>query len=122
MKDERPTKRITDYRGRGVRPTNERWQHVVEHAEMAGQLSKLRATLRRPERVLLSRLDTNVHLYYRCFENTPVTKMEAQSEPQHRTQVKKYLMVAVKDLEDDAFVITSFFTSEIRGGAEVWAK
>jgi hypothetical protein len=108
MKGERSTKRFTDYRGRRVRLTDERWQHVIEHAEMVDQLSKLRATLRSPERVLLSRLDTNVHLYYRWFESTPVTK--------------KYLMVAVKDLEDDAFVITSFFTSEIRGGAEVWAK
>lgn len=102
------TRTITDYRGHRVRLTNERWRHAIEHAEMKRQLRKLRSTVQRPDRVLLSRLDSTVHLYYRWFESTPVTK--------------KYLMVAVKDLEDDAFVITSFFTSEIRGGAEVWAK
>jgi CRISPR/Cas system CMR subunit Cmr4 (Cas7 group RAMP superfamily) len=44
----------------------------------------------------------------RWFERTSVTS--------------KHLMVAVKDLDDDAFVITPFFTGEVRGGAEIWAK
>lgn len=81
---------------------------MVEHAEMTGQLRKLRSTLRSPDRVLLSRLDASVRLYYRSFESTPVGS--------------KHLMVAVKDVEDDAFVITAFFTGEVRGGAEVWVK
>ena len=102
------TKMITDYRGRKIRLTDERWQHAIEHAEMAGQLSRLGWTLRSPDRVLRSRLDTSVHLYYRWFPRTPVTS--------------KHLMVAVKDLDDDAFVITAFFTGEVRGGAEIWAK
>jgi hypothetical protein len=108
MAQRQATTVITDYRGRKVRLTGERWQHVIEHAEMAGQLPRLRSTLRSPDRVLLSRLDTSVHLYYRRFERTPVTS--------------KHLMVAVKDLDDDAFVITAFFTGEVKGGAEIWAK
>jgi hypothetical protein len=44
----------------------------------------------------------------RWFERTPVTR--------------KHLMVAVKNLGDDAFVITAFFTNEVRGGVEIWAK
>ena len=32
------------------------------------------------------------------------------------------LMVAVKILEEDAFVITAFFTAEVKGGEQIWPK
>ncbi len=108
MTKRRPTRTITDYRGRNVRLTDERWRHVIEHAEMMGQLRKLRSTLHSPDRVLHSRLDASVHLYYRWFESTTVGS--------------KHLMVAVKDVGADAFVITAFFTDEVKGGSELWAK
>jgi hypothetical protein len=31
-------------------------------------------------------------------------------------------MVAVKVLEEDAFVITAFFTDEVKGAEQIWAK
>jgi len=31
-------------------------------------------------------------------------------------------MVAVKILEDDAFIITAFFTDEVKGGTQIWPK
>jgi hypothetical protein len=34
----------------------------------------------------------------------------------------KHLMVAVKILEEDAFVITAFFTGEVKGGEQIWPK
>jgi hypothetical protein len=102
------TKRIKDYSGRTVRLSAERWQHVVEHSEMVGQERKLRQTLREPQKVLTSRLDSSVHLYYRLYERSPVGR--------------KYLTAAVKMLDEDAFVITAFFTDEIKGGSIVWPK
>jgi len=104
----RATRRIRDYAGRTVRLTAERWQHLVEHSEMVGQERKLRQTLRAPQTVLTSRLDPTVHLYYRFFRKSPVGA--------------KHLMAAVKMLEQDAFVITAFFTDEIKGGSQVWPK
>jgi hypothetical protein len=53
-------------------------------------------------------LDSSVHLYYRLYERSPVGR--------------KYLMVAVKIVSDDAFVITAFFTDEPKGGKSVWPK
>ena len=35
---------------------------------------------------------------------------------------RKYLMAAVKILSDDAFVITAFFTDELKGGKDIWPK
>lgn len=75
---------------------------------MAGQERKLREVLRAPKKVLTSRLDLTVHLYYRFYRRSPVGP--------------KYLMVAVKILEQDAFVITAFFTDELQGGSEIWAR
>ena len=82
--------------------------HIVEHPEMLGQERKVRTALRAPHKVMTSRLDATVHLYYRLFPRSPVGR--------------KYLMVAVKGLEDDAFVITAFFTDEIKGGRTVWPR
>jgi hypothetical protein len=31
-------------------------------------------------------------------------------------------MVAVKMLEEDAFVITAFFTDDVKGGEKIWPK
>ena len=75
---------------------------------MAGQESKLREVLSSPEKVLTSQLDSTVHLYYRFYRESPVGP--------------KYLMAAVKILERDAFVITAFFTDEVKGGSEIWAR
>lgn len=104
----RRVSRLTDYRGRTVQLTQERWLHIIEHSEMAGQSRKLRSTLRNPDRVFTSRLDPTVHLYYRWFPRSPVGP--------------KHLMAAVKLLEEDAFMITAFFTDDVKGGAEVWAR
>jgi hypothetical protein len=102
------TKTIKDYAGRVVQLTAERWQHVIEHSEMRGQKHKLRQTWREPHRVLTSRLDSSVHLYYRLYERSPAGW--------------KCLMVAVKVLRDAAFVITAFFTDELKGGKNIWPK
>lgn len=75
---------------------------------MVGQERKLRRTLREPQTVLTSLLDPSVHLYYRLFQRSPVGP--------------KYLMVAVKMLGRDAFVITAFFTDELKGAKQIWPR
>ena len=57
---------------------------------------------------LTSHKDSSVHVYYRHYARGPVGS--------------KHLMVAVKILEHDAFVITAFFTGEVKGGKQVWPK
>ena len=103
-----PIRKVKDYADRWVRLTAERWRHVLRHPEMPGQERKLRRTLREPDVVCASRLDASVHLYYRLYSRSPVGR--------------KYLMVAVKILDRDAYVITAFFTGQVGGGTKIWAK
>jgi hypothetical protein len=43
---------LTDYQGRRIRLPQERWQHILEHAEMVGQLDRIIETLTSPELVI----------------------------------------------------------------------
>ena len=100
------TRRIIDYTDRTVRLTDERLGHIHEHPEMVGQERRIREVLQKPDVVLTSHKDPSVHVYYRHYARGPVGS--------------KNLMVAVKILEEDAFVITAFFTDEVKGGKQIW--
>ncbi len=97
---------LLDFTGRRIRLTAERWSHIQEHPEMRGQEDRIAETLREPDVVILSRRDPSVILYHKFFESTSVSS--------------KYLMVAVKILHEDAFVITAFFTNQIKKGEQLW--
>ena len=97
-----------DYAGRVVRLTDERWRHILDHPEMSRQKRRVRETLKEPDMVFTSHRDSSVYLYFRFYPRSPVGR--------------KYLMVAVKILEADAFIVTAFFTDEIKGGSQLWPK
>jgi hypothetical protein len=99
---------LADYQGRPIRLTAERLEHVRKHPEMGGQEEKIAQTLSQPDTVIIGELDESVWHYHRLYERTPVTK--------------KYLLVAVKYLGNDAFVITAFFTDRIKRGKVKWTK
>ncbi|MBI3303005.1 MAG: hypothetical protein HYZ72_13145 [Deltaproteobacteria bacterium] len=94
--------------GRAVRLTDERTAHILAHAEMEGQLDKLAEVLREPDVIVQSQHDPDVHLYHKHYRETPVTE--------------KYLLVAVKVEEHDAFVLTAFFTDTVKSGERIWEK
>jgi hypothetical protein len=99
---------LQDRFGRTVRLTEERAAHILEHREMEGQLDKLEEVLQEPNVIVRSQQDLNVHLYQKHYAATPVTE--------------KYLLVAVKVEENDAFILTAFFTDTIKRGERVWEK
>jgi len=70
---------------------------------MVGQEPKIGETMAAPDVVIDSRHDPSVRLYHRLYEQTPVTR--------------KYVLVAVKVLDDDAFVVTAFFTDRQKQGS-----
>ena len=104
----RRRRRIIDYADRMVRLTDERLGHIREHPEMIGQERRIREVLQEPDVVFTSHKDSSVHVYYRHYARAPVGS--------------KHLMVAVKILEEDAFVITAFFTDEVKGGEQLWPR
>lgn len=62
---------------------------------MVQQESIIKKTLEAPDKILLSKTDSEVELFYKYFDNTPVNA--------------KHLCVVVKLSGDDNFVITSYF-------------
>jgi hypothetical protein len=97
---------FVDYKGREVRLTDERYSHILEHAEMSSMQKQIEETLNAPD-VVVSDND-NVGLNYRHYYNTKVGN--------------KWLCVVVKYNADDAFVLTAYLTNRIKKGEVVWKR
>ena len=81
-------------------------KHILRRPEMKNQRKKIEETLKDPDAIVESKYDKTVLLYHKLYPKTPVTR--------------KYLLVAVKILDRDAFVLTAFFTDKIKKGDIVW--
>ncbi len=96
-----------DIHNRQIRLTDERQVHIeADHPEMSGQINKIRETLLNPDKVIRSKTDPEVELFYHYYSVTPVTE--------------KYLCVVVKVLGDNLFIITAYFTDTIKRGEILW--
>src|SRR5882724_2599826 len=99
-------KLLLDYRGREIRLTEERAQHILGHPEMSGMGSALVRTIREPQLVIESRSDPAAALHYRYYFGTKVGD--------------KWLCVVVKYGADDAFVLTAYLTDKPKKGEQIW--
>jgi len=61
-----------------------------------------------PDRIIRSRIDSDVELFYRYYDVTPISE--------------KYLCVVVKVLVEDLFIITAYFTDTIKRGEMLWER
>lgn len=75
---------------------------------MAGQTDKIKDALSNPDIIVRSRTDSNVEMFYKHYPSTPVTE--------------KFLCVIVKNLIEDLFIITVYFTDTIKKGEILWKK
>lgn len=80
----------------------------TDHPEMAGQLSRMVEPLPRPEEIRGSHSDPEVELFYRLYQQTPVTT--------------KFLCVVIKVLPNDNFIITAYYTDSVKKGELLWEK
>lgn len=89
-----------------IRLTDVSWVHIqLKHPELNNQLSKIEETLERPDWVYYCANEEN-YQHYKYFAETPVTE--------------KYILVVVKHLNKEGFVITAFFVTQInKAGKEV---
>jgi len=100
---------LKDIHNRKIRFMYERQEHIeADHPEMSGQMNTIQDTLLNPDRVIRSRTDPDVELFYRHYDITPVTE--------------KYLCVVVKVLVNDLFIITAYFTDAIKRGKVLWER
>jgi len=99
--------KIRSKMGKVVSLDENRWRHVLEHPEMQNQLDRIKKTVVNPE-VRESIHDPSVLLFYKLYEETPVTE--------------KYLLVIIKALNREGFIVTAFFADRVRKGGVVWKK
>jgi hypothetical protein len=97
---------LTDYQGRSIRLTEERLAHILTRPEMAGMELQISVTLKQPQLVRRSRSDDSTELFYRFYTQTAVGD--------------KWLCIVVKYLLDDAFIVTAYFTDQLKKGEELW--
>jgi len=98
-----------DNQGRLVRLTDERLEHLEsQHPEMVGQLSRISETLKVSDKIIRSKIDKTVELFYKHYKTTPVSE--------------KILCVIVKASQSDNFVITAYYTDTIKRGQILWEK
>lgn len=98
-----------DIHGRMIRLTEERRSHLeTDHPEMRNQINRIAETLLNPDRILRSRTDSQVELFYRWYPISPVTS--------------KFLCVAAKVLPQDPFILTAYHTDTVKQGVLLWEK
>ena len=86
--------------GKEVRLTDVQWTHMkARHKELRNQIGKMRLVLTEPDSIWHSPREEVYH-FYRRFTKTPVSE--------------KYLLLVVKYVDDEGFVVTGFFVSRIR--------
>ncbi len=73
---------------------------------MVGEEQHIAETLAEPDVVIQSRSDPEVRLYHKLYD--------------HPLVGAKYLCAVVKWRDDDAFLITAFFTDRPKRGPVLW--
>jgi hypothetical protein len=67
---------------------------------IAGNIELLKETLQKPQKIRISKYDQNVRWYYKYDKA--------------RKSSARYLLVSVKYLNGDGFIITAFYTRKIQ--------
>lgn len=89
---------VKDKTGRKIYLTKERWTHInIEHPEVSHYFFILEEVLTNPLRITDYEYDEKVKYYYRYLKN-----------------VKKYLLLIVKYLNGEGYIITSYIIGKIK--------
>ena len=92
--------------GHRVILTRDRWKEIVrfKHPALAEHVNDVRRCLREPEVIRESIKDSDTHLYYCPVERGFVC------------------VVVGGPIPDQRFVITAYFTKELKKGTDLWTK
>ncbi len=96
--------------GKKIRLTMERWHHIYyEHPEIDEMyIKKSSETLLDPDAVVKNNKDPTEFLYHKYYPKTYFGG--------------RYLVVVVKHLNSEGFIITLYLTSKIKIGEIVWKR
>jgi hypothetical protein len=90
-----------------VSVTKSYWEYITtsKHPHIKGMESDIITTLKAPDFIRQSRIDMNVHLFYREIEYNN----------------KNYHMCVVTN-KNKGFIITAYITDRIKEGIQIWKK
>jgi len=101
--------KFKDNQDRSIGLSEERLDHIEsDHPEMVSQFERISETLAEPDRIIRSRTDASVELFYKHYASTPVST--------------KFLCIVVKVITDDNFIITAYYTDSVKRGELLWEK
>lgn len=89
---------ITDKTGRRIRMTKERWNHIQREHPQISNIEEIKNALEMPLRISPSKYNPEEVKWYYSFNKLH----------------KLYLFVAVKYLNGEGFIITSYYVSRIK--------
>ncbi len=88
---------IKDRNGKIIYITNERWKHITSKHQDISEIEKIKDTIFLPLIIKQDKLDENLYYYYRYDKIR-----------------KRYMMVSVKYLNGEGYILTTFYTRRIR--------
>ncbi len=89
---------VTDKTGRKIRLTRKQWSHITtKHPDLSNKEEEVKKVLEKPDLMLPHKFDEDARNYYKYNKNE-----------------KAYLLVSVKYLNGNGFIITSFYTQNIK--------
>ena len=89
---------VNDKTGREIRLTSRQWKHILDHGDVdVEDLENVKGALTSPSSLLMQNLDENKGNYYL-----------------YKKEKRKYLMIVVKYLNGNGFVITAFYVKNVK--------
>jgi hypothetical protein len=92
--------------GHRVLLTRDRWREIIrfKHPAVAGHEGAVRDCVRDPDVIRASAKDADVHIYYRAAEKGLICVVVGGVDPEER------------------FVVTAYFTKNLKKGQDLWTK
>ena len=88
---------IKDKSGRKIHLSKERWNHIVtEHSKLANKIEDIQDAMINPLIIIRSTNDDKVRFYFKYLK-----------------VLRKYLLVSVKYLNGEGYIITAFHTRKL---------
>ena len=89
---------IIDKTNRKIRLTKRQWSHItVKHPDLTGKEEEIKQALEKPDKITQHKFDENMGNYHKYNKNEKV-----------------YLLIAVKYLNGKGFIVTSFYTQQLK--------
>ena len=92
---------ITDKFGNKIRLTNKQYKHIQKHPHLHDPIDVLKLAIRNPTAIRYNEEDESIKYFYKEFK---------EMLPEER-----YLLISIKFLNKEGFIITAFYTNKITG-------